>query len=76
MAKSMTALNIEIRTKSDFLTCEPPIFIADQWILQCHLGMYLVCYFYHNRSLVSTRPRTIPTPRFDFKKLGLTPVKD
>jgi len=32
----MTALNIEIRTKSDFLTGEPPIFIPDQSILQRH----------------------------------------
>jgi len=30
----MTALNIEIRTNSDFLTGKPPIFVADQSILQ------------------------------------------
>jgi hypothetical protein len=34
MAKSKTALNIAIRTKSDFLTGEPPIFKPDQSILQ------------------------------------------
>ena len=61
MAKSMTALNIEIRTKSDFLTGKPPIFVADQSILQRHFR-HLSTLLFLSQSVYS-----VNVPAHDFK---------
>jgi hypothetical protein len=59
MAKSKTALRIANRITYDFLTGLPPFLISINLINLAILGSKLLCYFYHNPCVVSTRVRTI-----------------